>query len=129
MSVPIIADPVPDPAPFIGLMFDYLWRRRPSRPTTRDLSGASIQSTLLMLKKLTGLSHEDMAKRLLITVYQLNNIEARGKPMRSEYAERMAIVAGDYGLTALYEHFYYRAAALKRAARSSKAPRSMDEVR
>jgi len=110
------------PVPFLGIMFGYLWRRRPQVPTARDVSGITIQAAVLMLRQVTGLTREELAKRMLITLLQLNNIESRGKPMKTEYARRLAAIAGDYGLAEMFINFDYRADVLQRKSRLGKAP-------
>ena len=53
-------------------MFDYLWRRRPERPTEADLSNMSLPAVVCLLRELTKIPLEDFAKRLYITPPQLH---------------------------------------------------------
>ncbi len=118
-------DRITTAAPIVELMFNRIWRNRPDMPKATELSGMPIQAAVAILREVTGITHEDLAKRIFVTIPQLNNITLRGMPMRAEFADRFAVIAREVGAHDLYDYFVFRANALRRVARK----RRNDETR
>lgn len=103
--------------PFIELMFDYIWERKPYTPSEADLAGCTLQGAITLLQDVTRLSREDLAKRMLVTIPQFNNISARGRPITIANLERLTMIAGEHEIYSLYDFFYRQTEALKRRGR------------
>lgn len=110
-------------APFVEEMFNRIWRRRPDNPTKEELFDVPIQAAIDMLQRFTGITHEDLAKRVFLTVPQLTLITLRGTPMRAEIAERLTKIASEFGAADLVAYFDNKATVLRRNSRKPRAPK------
>jgi len=90
---------------FCQTLISALWHEHHTRVIDERSDYESLRTAVYELRRMTGLSLEQLAGRLGMFPHQLRLIEKRGSPIEIADVERMKLIAWQFSLFKLWQYF------------------------